>query len=192
MKNKIKKEERKKGMVYVLIAAIVIIVGAIAFFKPKADTKYTDISQPVLKEAVKAQAESVIARIDITTKLADAEKSLFEVYVDGSDIPEKQAKWMNKNGYQGFVVQKKGNSADLNITVLKAADINLVLRGIRNDGDENSIEQKVTYTSLVINGKEILPEATTVWHSKSYRYKINAKPNDLYKIVVKWQEYNEQ
>lgn len=181
-----KNEENKKGKVYIAVAAIVIIVGAIAFFKPEADTKNADISQPVLTEVTKSQKEPVTARIDITTKLIDAEKPQFEVYVDGSDMPEKQAGWIVSRGLQGYVIQKKGNSIDLIIKAIKDIDINFVLRGVRDEKNGKLVEHWVTYTSLIINDEKILSKEKTVWYNKSYRQRIQAKSGDIYRIHIDW------
>lgn len=184
-----KNEESKKGMVYVIIAAIVIIVGAIACFKFKANTKNADISQSLMTEVIKSQAEPVTARIDITTPLVDADKPQFEVYVDGSDTPEKQAKWMAKYKIQGNAIQKKGTDIKIAIKVLNDNKLNIDLRG---PWDKNKVKHRVEYTSVIVNNKEVLSKPIATWHDKPFTYSLNAKKGNGFLIIVKWKKYNKE
>ena len=190
MKKEIKKEEKKSRKIYLVILAIAIIAGAIVFFKPKADMNGVGETQQVVNEVAESREQLTTARIDITTNLVDAAKPQFEVYVDSSENPEKQASWMPKFETQGYVVQSDNGDIDIVINAIKEdTDINLTLRGKwEQDKDNNMMENWVKYTSLTINGKEILPEAVAVWHNKPYRYTINAKAGEEYKVHAEWTE----
>lgn len=191
MSDEIKKEKSKTGIIYTVFTVIAIaVIGAFVFFKQNTDVKPVSKAEPVKAVDVKTTApkeEKTVARIDISTKLADADKPQFEVYVDGSKTPEKQAEWMPKYNIQGNVVQKSGETVDIVIKALKDTDINLVLRGKwEQDENHDMIENWVGYTSVSVNGNEILQEETFVWHNKPFRYTINAKAGEEYKIHAEW------
>jgi len=46
----------------------------------------------------------------------------------------------------------------------------------------------VKYTSVTVNGKEILSEPVEVWHNKPFRYTIKAKAGKEYNIHAEWQK----
>ena len=193
MSKEIKEEKSKAGVITTVVVAIAVIAGGIMLFKSnKADTT---VQKPETVVATKAEPkeEKTIARIDLTAKLVDAEKPQFEVYVDSSENPEKQASWMPKFETQGYVVQSDNGNIDIVINAIKEdTDINLTLRGKwEQDEDKKMVENWVKYTSVSVNGKEILPEAVEVWHNKPFRYTINAKAGEEYKIHAEWTKADE-
>ncbi|MBR1601082.1 MAG: hypothetical protein IJ677_05835 [Alphaproteobacteria bacterium] len=193
MSKEIKEEKSKAGVITTVVVAIAVIAGGIMLFKSnKADTT---VQKPETVVATKAEPkeEKTIARIDLTAKLVDAEKPQFEVYVDSSENPEKQACWMPKFETQGYVVQSDNGNIDIVINAIKEdTDINLTLRGKwEQDEDKKMVENWVKYTSVSVNGKEILPEAVEVWHNKPFRYTINAKAGEEYKIHAEWTKADE-
>lgn len=197
MKKEIKKEEKKNGTIYAVIAIIVIaIASGMVFFKSGSGTDKANTIQKVAietEEATAAKEEKTVARIDITTPLVDADKPQFEVYVDGSETPEKQNLTMNKYKDQGYVVQKAGNSLDLVVKVLKNSDIRMILRGIWDkDTNGNLVEHWVKYTDVNVDGENILPSPVDVWHNKPFIHIINAKAGYEYKISVKWTGYKSE
>lgn len=200
MNKEVKKEEKKNGAIYAVIAiVVVIIVGVATFFKPEANKNSAIATQPDIAEAIEVKTEPIVAtvgedtneqitaRIDITTPLVDADTPQFEVYIDDADMPEEQADWMPKFGNQGYVLQKDDGVQDIKLNALKDIDIELILRGPdKRDENNQFIPVWVTYTSLTVNGKEILQEAVNVWHNKPFRYTINAKAGEEYKIHAEW------
>lgn len=186
MNKEIKEEKSKKGIIFTAVALIAVIIGAFVIFKPSSGTNVQEQKVATTK-ATEPEEEKVTARIDITTKLIDADKPQFEVYVDDSETPLEQADWMTKFNTQGNVVQKSGETLDIVIKAIEDTDINLVLRG-KWEQDENGklIENWVDYTSVSVNGNEILQEETFVWHNKPFRYTINAKAGEEYKIHAEW------
>lgn len=191
MKNEVKAEEKKNGTIYAVIAIIVIaIASGMVFFKSGSGTDKANTIQKVAietEEATAAKEEKMVARIDITTPLVDATKPQFEVYVDGSKTPEKQAEWMPKFGNQGYVVQRDKNSTDINIKSLNDSELMVVLRGPdKRDENKKFIPVWVKYTSFTVNGKKILSEPVSVWHNKPFRHTIKAKSGDEIKIHAEW------
>ena len=94
---------------------------------------------------------------------------------------------MPYHNIQGYVIQNEDNDANIVIKVIENAKIALQLRG-KDERDNNNmiIENWVKYTSLSIDGEEILPEAVEAWHNKPFTYTINAKAGEKYKIHVEW------
>ena len=187
MSEEIKEEKSKAGVIIAVVVAITVIVGGIMLFKPSNNAKVQEQKVATATTAPKPKAEKTVARIDIITKLVDAKKPQFEVYVDGSKTPEKQTEWMPKFGNQGYVVQKDKNSTDISIKSLNDNELMIVLRGPdKRDENKKFIPVWVKYTSLTVNGKKILSEPVSVWHNKPFRHTIKAKAGDEIKIHAEW------
>lgn len=188
MNNEIKEEKSKAGVITAVVVAIAVIAGGIMFFKPSNNVKVQEQKvATATTTAPKPKAEKTVARIDLTTKLVDAKKPQFEVYVDGSKTSEKQADWMPKFGNQGYVVQRDKNSTDISIKSLNDNELMIVLRGPdKRDENKKIIPVWVKYTSLTVNGKKILSEPVSVWHNKPFRHTIKAKSGDEIKIHAEW------
>lgn len=193
MSKEIKEEKSKAGVITAVVVAIAVIVGGIMLFKPSNNAKVQEQKVVTATTAPKPKAEKTVARIDIKTKLVDADKPQFMVYVDGSDTPEKQAEWMLKFNTQGYVVQKGGKAIDIAIKVLEDTYIDLALRGKwEQDENRNMVENWVDYTSLSVNGNEILQKKTSVWHNKPFRHSIKAKSGDEIKIHAEWTKFDKE
>ena len=48
----------------------------------------------------------------------------------------------------------------------------------------------VKYTSIIINGKELLSEPVNVWHDKPFVYKIDVQDGDELDVEIHWQAYD--
>ena len=187
MSKEIKNEKSKAGVITAVVVAIAVIAGGIMLFKPSNNVKVQEQKVATATTAPKPKAEKTVARIDIITKLVDAKKPQFEVYVDGSKNPEKQSGWMQKSGNQGYVVQRDKNSTDISIKSLNDSELMVVLRGPdKRDENKKFIPVWVKYTSFTVNGKKILSEPVSVWHNKPFRHTIKAKSGDEIKIHAEW------
>lgn len=152
-------------------------------------SSWNDFQNVIHKKTFATEVKKTsIARIDITTPLVDANVPQFEVYVDDSKTLQQQAEWMPKFDIQGYVVQEDDGIKNIKLKALKSGDISIVLRGPdKRDEKNNIIENWVTFTSMKINGEEILPTSQSVWHNKPFRYIVHAKVGEVYKIEVEWQ-----
>ena len=187
MSEEIKEEKSKAGVITAVVVAVAVIAGGIMFFKPSNNVKVQEQKVATATIAPKPKAEKTVARIDISTKLVDAKKPQFEVYVDGSKTPEKQAEWMPKFGNQGYVVQRDDGAKNIKLKALKDVDIDIILRGPdKRDENKKFIPVWVKYTSVTVNGKKILSEPVSVWHNKPFRHTIKAKSGDEIKIHAEW------
>ena len=129
----------------------------------------------------------VAARIDLSTALTDGQKPQFEIYVDGSETPERPISWMTNNRAHGYATQREGNGMSILIKVTDDAKINMALRGPdTRDKNGKRYESWVKYTSVTVNDEEILPEPVSVWHDKPFRYTLDAKADNAYIIQAKW------
>lgn len=183
-----KTEKKKNNKIYVAIATIVAIVGIISFFKTGTNTDNASVNKQVVTQEAKPQKELITARVDITTPLVDANTPQFEVYVDDSDKPLKQAVWMSKYNIQGCVALKDGGSMDILIKVLKDSDIKILLKGIWDKNTNGKIiEHWVKYKVFTINDVEILTEPTEVWHNEPFTHTIDAEAGDEYKVHIEWE-----
>ena len=161
-----------KNKLFIIIATVIVIFGAIMLFKSKSS------SVP----------EPAIARMDISTKLVDANKPQFEVYVDGSETAEKQAAWMPTYKVQGYVVQKEANEMNVVVKSLTDSTIKVNLRGPdKRDANNELVPVWVKYTSVKIDGDEILSEPVNVWHNKPFAHNVDVKAGGTYNITAKWQ-----
>ena len=193
MSEEIKEEKSKAGVVTAVVIAIAVIAGGIMFFKPSNNGKVQEQKVATATTAPKPKAEKTVARIDIITKLVDAKKPQFEVYVDGSKTPEKQADWMPKFGNQGYVVQRHDGAKNIKLKALKDVDIDIILRGPdKRDENKKFIPVWVKYTSVTVNGKKILSEPVSVWHNKPFRHTIKTKSGDEIKIHAEWTKSDKQ
>lgn len=157
----------KKYIIPILVLAVVAIVGCFVW----------------------SYARTTTGRIDFETALVDATTPQFEIYVDGSETSEKQAGWMNKYETQGYSLQRRAGAKDIKLKALTDANVKITLRGIwEKDPEGKMVEHWVKYTSLVIDGKEILTEPVDVWHNKPFSYTLDAKAGQNYNIRIKWKK----
>ncbi len=200
MSKEVKTQEPTKSNKKYIVLAIVVILAIIGIMSGNgkedetatttvATTEQAPVAEqvPVVEEKT-AETEPAIARIDISTPLVNADEPQFEVYVDGSEEPEKQVAWMPNFGKQGYVLQDSNGSKDITIKVLNDADINIILKGRRDEKKGQLIEHWVDYTSLTINMDKILPQTKPIWYGKAFTHTINAKAGDEIKIHAEWQK----
>ena len=191
MSKEVNTEEKqtKNRINFIMILGIVVVIAIII----EAITSFKSDNNRIVQEhentttATDIEKEQTIARIDISTTLIDDGKMQFEVYADESEVPLEQADWMPKYNAQGNVVQKEGNSVNIIIKALNDSVIRISLKGpwkLNENGKQEEVWVK--YTSLTIDGEEILPEPVNVWHDKTFAHTINTKAGEEYKIHAEW------
>lgn len=171
---------KKTNKKYIIILALVTVVAIGGIM----------ISRNIPEQQEIVQVEnSTEARIDLLTPYA--KETQFIVYGKDSEMLQ-EASWMPKFNIRGYVLQQ--NETDYNFVIGSNNDvkIKLVLRGPdKRDDNNNVIENWVDFTSVTINGEEILPGTTAVWHNKPFTYVINAKAGETYTVSAKWQKHKE-
>lgn len=186
MSNEIKEEKSKAGLITGIVVIIAAIAGGIMLFR--TNNVDTTVKKPETTVVAKSEPkeEKTVARIDITTKLADAPKTQFEVYVDGSKTPEKQAEWMHKFGNQGYTIEKDSGTKDIVIKALNDVNIKISLRGKKGQVNKEKAPRLVKYTVFSINGEKILKKDRIAGYDKSFNHVIKAKSGKEYKVHVEW------
>ena len=135
-----------------------------------------------------------LARIDF--EAAKQESPPFEIYVPSA--PETSGEkgtpltwipwWMDTHGIYGRVFETSGNHAQLTIDILSPCEIRIFLRGTDSSDSKNRrFNEKVTYTSVKINGNEILTDPATVSHDFPFVYVLQGEPG-LVKLETSWQK----
>ena len=127
------------------------------------------------------------ARIDLNVPYVEQQQ--FQVFADEKELSEEG--WMKDYNLRGFTFQKKGNEGVLKVKALADADIKLVLKGPWVKKGAVLVKRWVDYTSVTVNGEEILSETTPVWHNQPFTYVIQAKKGEEYIIKAKWQSHQE-
>ncbi len=126
-----------------------------------------------------------LGRIDFSSK-----NHSFDVYVNGSGVPEKQANWMREYNKYGYTIEKNDTNVTLMIKALDDVNITLELRGkweLEKDG--KLMEHWVDFASLVINGKEILSQTISVWHNRPFIYTMDVKKGDILNLHAEWKQH---
>lgn len=198
--NKKQSSNKKNGKLFIIIAAMVAVISYLLIKPSGYDSQVVENKiittgaqqaepEPIKVSTVQEETqEPTTARIDIITPLFDAETHQFEVYVDDAETPLTQEEWMLKYNTQGSTIQKAGNNANIMIKALNDADIYILLKGPWKQDNNNMAEHWIKYSSLIINGEEVLPESIDVWHNKPFKHIIDAKNGETYKIHVEWSE----
>lgn len=123
----------------------------------------------------------VTARIDISSPLQENPPFIIE--------NRKTADWMlNYNSY-GYVVEKFGKKTEFTLksccnTKLRVSLLGKIPKIINNQ----RVGQWVTYTSVMINGNEVLDKPVSTWHDKPYRYVFEIESGKEYNIHVEWRK----
>ena len=175
------KKTNKKFIAVLAVVALLMIGGTIV---SNLNTEEKAISTSVVKII-----EPTVARIDIQTT-PYTEKAQFIVYRENGEDVLQESTSMPKWDARGYTLQKEGYADTFSIEANTDSNIKLILRGQwEEDSEKNIIEHWVDYTSLQVNGEEILPETMAVWHNKPFIYVLNAKAGETYQIHTKWQKH---
>lgn len=185
------KKQTESGKKYIILALVVILetIGIIINSGPSKETKITSSNSEQNITKQHWTKESTIARMDFYTPLVNIDEPQFEIYVDGAEIAEPQAVWMSKYGSQGYVIQSDNGSTNIVIKGIQDTNINIVLRGYREVDDAGKmIKNWVEYTSVKIDGEEILSEAATVWYNGIFKHTIHVKAGETHTFEAKWKK----
>ena len=174
--------------IFWLMIFILLLLGGYTYWQD--EYAQTPATQEVKIELPMAQEEidtPVTARIDIYTKLVDKNKHQFDIYVDDEAKPRTETTWMPKNDLQGYVIQKNGKEMVITLKMLNDAEITVDFRGpdVRDDNGKR-YERWVNYTVAQINGEDIISSGIYVWHNKPFKYTLNAKAGETYKLRFEW------
>ena len=192
MSNEKETKEQAKSIKRDVVLALLVLLTTFGIITTKTEPKVVATVSEVTDSTV-AVEKTVKARIDISTPMVDENKSQFEVFVNGSEESEKQVNWMRNLQRDGFVIKGEGSAMEILIKARNNADLVVVLRGPdTRDKNGNRYPTWVKYTSVIINGEELLSEPANVWHDKPFIYTLKTKAGKEYKIHAKWTKRTEE
>ena len=193
-KNQQVQKQVKSYKKYVALAVVVILAAIGIMTNNGTEEKLANSTVASAKSASATEQgssvaeEPIIARIDITTPLINADEPQFEVYVDNSEVAEKQAEWMHNYGIQGVSIQKDTKTVHLNINPLSDTEIKIELRGRWDKGaDGTLVPHYVTYTTFQVNNDDILTMPQKVNFAEPFLHSINAKKGKNINLNIGWQ-----
>lgn len=140
-------------------------------------TKLRQLEETLLKD----KNEGTTARIDVSCAYEDNAFNIGEL---------KPVDWMKNSQQFGYVLQYNGSSMDKQIKINKDTNLKIILRGPDCHNAENKqIQAWVDFTSLLINGNEILSQIVSVWHNKPFIYALDAKKGDVINLHAEWEKH---
>ncbi|MBP5344183.1 MAG: hypothetical protein J6Y85_03835 [Alphaproteobacteria bacterium] len=181
---------KKIYLLTIVIVLTVLTMGGWIILNPSMVQQLIPLEIIPNSDSEKAIAEPATARIDVMASPYSTEQQ-FVVYANDTK-PLEEASWMTKYNFRGYTIQKDGNDNMFIIKPNNDVNIDLVLRGKwEQDVDKNMVERWVDFTSITVNGVEILPQTISVWYNKPFKYILHAKAGEIYDIVAKWQKHKE-
>lgn len=129
------------------------------------------------------------ARVDIINKGNGNDANLVEC----SDIScnARKPPWIKPEVGGGTIIESSKNSMALTIKCVKDGELHISLKG-RDIRDKNRIRFPVyiDYTSLKINGEEMLEESQLTWHDKPYVHTKPVANGEELKIHLEWKPFD--
>ena len=154
--------------------------GSVAQMERKlkeAKLQISELSRNQIKET------STTARIDV---FCDYQDNIFSI---DNQTPTD---WMRKANHLGYVLQQDGNKMDKQIKINQDISLTICLRGPdKRDKDNTPIPVWVDFTSLTINGNEILSRVTPVWHNRPFNYTIKLQKGDVVNLHAEWVKHQD-
>ena len=125
-------------------------------------------------------------RVDVKNHGEGNEVTLSDV--TPGTFTEKPA-WFSKNG-QGAVLESTSGQMSFVCQCVGDGTLRFDLRGrcIR-DAEKKTLPYYVDFTSFTIDGKEILPKKTSVWHDAPFKYERPVKDGEIVTVTAKWQPH---
>lgn len=145
------------------------------FFLNKQKEKYTQ-----------QQVWAELAGIRLDIKNAGQAQNAVEI-----DTTEKlsQPAWFSNAQGQGQVLESCRPHLRFNIKAVHPGKLSLVFRGKDRRFGKERVAAWVDYTSIKINGQEILSRPVAVWHDKPFRYDMPVKDGQTVLIEIEQQPH---
>ena len=132
------------------------------------------------------------ARIDIKN-YGDANAVSVENVGDGAKSGISYPKWFANDSGAGCVVVNEKNTFSLKLTCHKDGDLQIAARGMdvrKASGDKHRVKVLVTYTSIKLDGEELLEAPFDAWHDQPFTYRRKVKDGQALNLVVAWKPYH--
>lgn len=134
---------------------------------------------------------NITARIDFefVSKIPNGNLQIFSVSDKNADI--SMPEWFQKNGI-GYQILSHSGKLEITSKTTTDGQIRIRLRGLHvaNPKDKSKrIPYWIDYTKLIVNRKKIFDKITPTWHDKPYRYDVNIKAYEEFKVQIKWEPH---
>ena len=93
--------------------------------------------------------------------------------------------WLKDVHGQGQMFESSSSNMDFTIKTIGAGKLVLSFRGPDRRFQKSHFPLWIDYTSIKINGKEILNQPVLTWHAKPYLYEMPVKDGDILRVDVK-------
>lgn len=131
-----------------------------------------------------------LARIDIRS--AQEEGTILIENLSDPIAEVMSLAWINKLG-KGYVIQSCSGKLDFTIKCIGQGSFTVFLMGPDvKDRKGDRIEKRVLYTSLNVDGNEMLKSAQSAWHNAPCRNSFNYDDGQSYNINICWCEPKNQ
>lgn len=95
--------------------------------------------------------------------------------------------WFDTDRGKGCVITSTHSRTDLKIRAIGDGELSLKLKSTLNrDINDNKFPVYIDYTSLVVDGEEILDENRLTTHDSPYEFKMKVKDSQIIDIHVEW------
>ena len=176
---KLKKLLRKQeGHVFNLISYLLF-----PYFILKIKQYKAQISKLVVKN---------LASMRIDIKNYGSVQNTVSIKADGATIT--QAKWIKDAQGDGRIVESKRSKQTLYIRVIKPGKLVMHFRGCDRTYKGKRFPVWVDYTSIKVDGKEILSKPAITWHDKSFCYEMPVKDKQIIiiDIIQTYHQYSKE
>lgn len=138
----------------------------------------SDITSVINNILPKIQKELLSFRID--AKIYDAQNGT--ITVEGENLKISYPEWFKNERGQGVLIEGDTCERELVMGISQAGRLKIDFRGKDKRINGKRFPLKICYTSLKIDGEEILTKPVTAWHDEPFKYEKSVKEGD--KIVL--------
>ena len=149
------------------------------------------INKYLLKAYCKLIQEKItLFRIDVKN-FGNSSNSV-EIY--SKDAHVMTPAWFTNAEGKGYVLEGENTKIHIKIKAIQGGKLSLSFKGQNKLFENNRIPLWIDYTSIKINGKEILSAPVEVWHDKPFRYEMPVKDGQtiLVEIVQQPHKYSRE
>ena len=110
-----------------------------------------------------------------------------DIVVSGEKISVFAPDWAKNTQGNGRTVQGRDSTSTIKIKAVLDGVLSFSFRGMDKRVDEQRVPLWIDYTSIKIDGKEILSTPIAVWHDKPFHYEIPVKNEQEISLEISWQ-----
>ena len=135
----------------------------------------------------------VTARLDIKNE-GRRENNIVFSDLDGVGVSEEIPEWFSGGNGIGHTIRAKAEADkgkfSFRMHCIKNGTLQISMKGQHfKRADKSNIPYWIDYTSLKINGQEVLEEPVYAWHDNPYYYRKPVKDNEILDVVVEFKSH---